>query len=284
MYEQVEKPKENKSRAVANSVSQKKSSDKQSFGFVDNRSEAVAQRKQFANTNAHEVVQRKLNDLIHSDSKIIQRYKKYGADEAYPEGSVKASKTEIFNWLNGAASWSNGATNWCLVGGSAHVEIVEHLLSSNFDGVVNALVVAMKAVPPQDQESKAAYIDFFVDEVMTTEDLDIAVSDSSVADQFPINQAGVPRLLCPEYSKPGVDLIKDGGAKKIRLPNGVWVSAPNSLIGKDLSGMPAMLAEINARKADKLDGKGRKRKARNELMGSVIEQGLLGLEEEGSEK
>ena len=40
MFEQVEKPKENKSRAVANSVTQKKSDVKQGFGFVDNRSEA----------------------------------------------------------------------------------------------------------------------------------------------------------------------------------------------------------------------------------------------------
>jgi len=45
MYEQVEKPKENKSRAVANSFTQKKSDGKQDFGFVDNRPEAVAQRK-----------------------------------------------------------------------------------------------------------------------------------------------------------------------------------------------------------------------------------------------
>ena len=45
MYAQVEKPKNNKSRAVANSVTKKKSNGKQVFGFVDNRSEAVAQRK-----------------------------------------------------------------------------------------------------------------------------------------------------------------------------------------------------------------------------------------------
>ena len=44
MYEYVEKSKENtasadrrKSRAVANSVAQKKNSEKQGFGFVDNR-------------------------------------------------------------------------------------------------------------------------------------------------------------------------------------------------------------------------------------------------------
>lgn len=45
MYEQIEKPKENKSRAVTNSVVQKKSDGKQGFGFEDNRPEAVAQRK-----------------------------------------------------------------------------------------------------------------------------------------------------------------------------------------------------------------------------------------------
>lgn len=38
MYAQVEKSKENKSRAVANLTTQKKSNGKQGFGFVDNRS------------------------------------------------------------------------------------------------------------------------------------------------------------------------------------------------------------------------------------------------------
>ena len=40
MYEEVEKPKENKGRAVAHSVAQKKGNAKQGFGFVDNRSES----------------------------------------------------------------------------------------------------------------------------------------------------------------------------------------------------------------------------------------------------
>ena len=39
MYAHVEKAKENKSRAVANSVGQKKSNIKQGAGFVDNRKE-----------------------------------------------------------------------------------------------------------------------------------------------------------------------------------------------------------------------------------------------------
>ncbi len=51
MYPKVEKPKENKSRAVANSVAQKQSNVKQGFGFVENRPETVTQRKlqEFAN-------------------------------------------------------------------------------------------------------------------------------------------------------------------------------------------------------------------------------------------
>ena len=42
MYAQVEKSKEGKSRAVANAVTQKKSSVKQGFGFVDNRKKTCA--------------------------------------------------------------------------------------------------------------------------------------------------------------------------------------------------------------------------------------------------
>lgn len=45
MYEQVEKSKENKSKAVSNSVTQKKSKGKQGFGFVDNRPNGIMQRK-----------------------------------------------------------------------------------------------------------------------------------------------------------------------------------------------------------------------------------------------
>lgn len=45
MYPKVEKPKENKSRAVANSVAQKQSNVKQGFVFVDNRCESGVQQK-----------------------------------------------------------------------------------------------------------------------------------------------------------------------------------------------------------------------------------------------
>jgi hypothetical protein len=44
-YAQVGKPKENKSREAANSIVQNKSDGKQGFGFIDNRPEAVKQKK-----------------------------------------------------------------------------------------------------------------------------------------------------------------------------------------------------------------------------------------------
>jgi hypothetical protein len=60
MYEQVEKPKENKSRAVANSVAQKKSNVKQGFGFVDNRSATIAQRRlEEISNNCPHIVQKR---------------------------------------------------------------------------------------------------------------------------------------------------------------------------------------------------------------------------------
>lgn len=61
MYAQAKKSnKENKSRPVANSVAQKKSNGSQGFEFVDNRDEAVAQRKiqEIANKNSPALTQR----------------------------------------------------------------------------------------------------------------------------------------------------------------------------------------------------------------------------------
>jgi len=45
MYDQVEKPKENKSRSVTISVAQKKNSTQAGFGFLENRPESIAQRE-----------------------------------------------------------------------------------------------------------------------------------------------------------------------------------------------------------------------------------------------
>lgn len=45
MYTQENKSNDNKSRVVVNSVSQKKGNGKQGLGFVDNRPEAIIQKK-----------------------------------------------------------------------------------------------------------------------------------------------------------------------------------------------------------------------------------------------
>lgn len=68
MYAQKETLKENKSRAVANSVTQKKSKGKQGFGIVDNRTVTVAQRQlkeKNNNTRAH-----KVSNAINSNKSI----------------------------------------------------------------------------------------------------------------------------------------------------------------------------------------------------------------------
>lgn len=82
MYAQLEKPKENKRRAIANSVAPKKGSMTQGFGFVDNRPEVTSQRKMQALTFNHQVpqlIQNKENDTglpdnlnIYSKIKAIQ--------------------------------------------------------------------------------------------------------------------------------------------------------------------------------------------------------------------
>lgn len=70
MYEQVENPKENKSRTVANSVMQKKSNRRQGFGLVDNRLEAVGQRKslEMANNSPRKKQAAQLQSMTNHDS------------------------------------------------------------------------------------------------------------------------------------------------------------------------------------------------------------------------
>jgi hypothetical protein len=79
MYERLEKPKENRSRAFANSVTQKKSDVKQGFGFVDNRPEVITHNK------LQEKVQRR-----NSQNSVVQR------EGIWDETSVNSSgRTEL---------------------------------------------------------------------------------------------------------------------------------------------------------------------------------------------
>lgn len=93
MYAKIKKSKkENKSRAVANTVVQKKSNGKQGFGFVDNRLEAITQRalqekatnKTNLNTRNNVVL---LQRYTNSPSGVIQRgkwYYAYGSADTIP--------------------------------------------------------------------------------------------------------------------------------------------------------------------------------------------------------
>jgi hypothetical protein len=76
MYAQVEKSKENSSRIVENSVTGKKRNGNLSFGFVDNRPEAVAQRKlrrvaKESSPKAKEITQTK---ILRDGYSLLQQY------------------------------------------------------------------------------------------------------------------------------------------------------------------------------------------------------------------
>ncbi len=76
MYAKVEKTKENKSRAVANSVTQNKSGVMQGFGFVNNRPEVIVQRKLQEMANNSPQIQNATipyNNLLASTLQVIDR-------------------------------------------------------------------------------------------------------------------------------------------------------------------------------------------------------------------
>jgi hypothetical protein len=90
MYAQVEKPKKSKSRAVANSVAQKKSNVKQGFGFVDNRPESIAQRK----------MQSIINSGFHDPIQLMKKWTGGGGFENIEEPPVGgADKTQWLKYM-----------------------------------------------------------------------------------------------------------------------------------------------------------------------------------------
>lgn len=106
MYEQVEKPKENKSKAVANSVYQKKNNVKQKYGFEDNRIELIKGINQNSQAKKH------IPDRIitSGESKELGRAANYRMEapiqrmanekESYQK-IAKALETWLRNWTEG---------------------------------------------------------------------------------------------------------------------------------------------------------------------------------------
>ena len=79
MYAQVEKSKENKSRAVGNSVTQQKNSGVQGVGFVDNRPEAGRQSNRLEltsnNNDGFKILQNAQQETSMLSAQISQMYK-----------------------------------------------------------------------------------------------------------------------------------------------------------------------------------------------------------------
>ena len=70
MYEQIAKPKENKNRAVASSVTQHKTNGKQGFGFVDNRNQSAQLKVLISNAPKGSVTQ--LKPTVNNNNSVIQ--------------------------------------------------------------------------------------------------------------------------------------------------------------------------------------------------------------------
>lgn len=116
MYAQVEKPKENQSRAVANTAAQKKSNVKQGFGFVDNRPEVVAQRKLQEMTNKSpqatlisSLLQRNKGDLSPLQLKALANGKLNVVGENHSESNRRRDSEEtIAKRETGGGYWREG--------------------------------------------------------------------------------------------------------------------------------------------------------------------------------
>jgi hypothetical protein len=89
MYAQKEKPKENKSRAVANSVSQKKSNAKQGFGFVDNREEThqLYKLQELANSGQRENLSKQYKAI--TDNHVSQRQQSFQKKQKNTEETMQ---------------------------------------------------------------------------------------------------------------------------------------------------------------------------------------------------
>lgn len=119
MYAQVEKPKENKSRAVANSVVQNKSSGKQGFGFLDNRPEAKTQN----------VLQLMMNDQRNvKNPKVMQRMAVMAVDNMNDQ-----TDSLVWNNMQYAAQQAGGPIGdmrdnkvWNQLDDMDNIRIVEH--------------------------------------------------------------------------------------------------------------------------------------------------------------
>ena len=76
----VKKPRENKSRAIASSVAQKKNDGKQGFGFVDNRPSTITQKANRSPFPASKVFQQSVRDSPDTSSQPVAQLKPWQHD------------------------------------------------------------------------------------------------------------------------------------------------------------------------------------------------------------
>ena len=127
MYEQVEKPKENKCRTVANSAAQKKSKGRQGIGLVDNRTEAVTQRKLQVNPKnmeqkmipiqskeTHNGIQHDLKSNIKhiAERNIVQRKNAVNVIQLHLPGSYKEANADGYNPHGKTDSYNESVANY----------------------------------------------------------------------------------------------------------------------------------------------------------------------------
>jgi len=103
MYEQVDKPKENKSRSVADKISQKHSGSKSTFQFVDNRAEAIAQRKlqKMAHNKSSQLMTIQRKDLT---DKQVEKIDKKAWKEALSATTRLRPENQEVEFVNGGQS------------------------------------------------------------------------------------------------------------------------------------------------------------------------------------
>ena len=147
MYVQVEKPRKNKSRAVVNSVAQKKSNVVQGFGFVDNRPEALAQRKlQTVECNIPQVRKLEVNPSLAKklkivrDNPIIRKFGKPIDEMSRGELNTVIDDTELdeSSRIEAEVELKNIDTRW-------QSRIKGLVAKGNYDGALEAATVVSEA-------------------------------------------------------------------------------------------------------------------------------------------
>ena len=108
MYAQKDKVKENKTREVANSVTQKKSTGSQGFSFVDNRPQTIVQRQLQSLLN-HKTANGNLNQVLQlrRDWKIIDNARKHYND-VWGEAMGIKSDADLKDEINTYGSYTLG--------------------------------------------------------------------------------------------------------------------------------------------------------------------------------